>query len=302
MIIAAALPGILIMTGIIMMIYAFIPAAQHDKSTPHRSSALLPSSALSSAMKRRLTELTRRTKITIVIGVLLGLGGAAFSGILLLIVVIPAAVIGLPHLLGSPGRREHDLLIALESWSRSLSSAAETGSFTLREVITITRASAPPILRISVDRLVMRMSGTWSTPDALRQFATELNSARADEVVIYLIQAAEYNAGGVSNALDAVAEMLADTAKQQMDTALEREKPRRSLMTMTGIVVIVLTGIVLFSHTAQIALYRTVRGQLILAVILSVFAVLLLWAKSQTRVTPEPRILVSTPTDEEARS
>jgi tight adherence protein B len=291
MLIYAALAGGLLMGGIVMMVVAFRPAPNR----PDRHSS-------QPTLTQRWAAVTRRTKTTVLVGVLLGMVAAAVSGILILVVVVPAAVIGLPMLLGKPDTRERDLLSALETWSRSLSSAAETGAFTLREVISITRGSAPPILRVAVDRLNQRMSGSWHTSEALRQFAAEMNSAHVDEVIIYLIQAAEYNAGGLTKALDAVAEMLAEENKLQLDTAIEREKPRRSLITMTGIITVVLVGIILFSHTNQIGLYRTPLGEVILAIILGVFVVLLVWARAQSRTQPEPRIILPTPTGTERRS
>jgi protein-S-isoprenylcysteine O-methyltransferase Ste14 len=277
----AVLTGVMVTTGILMLVFPFRPA-------PERRSYRSP-------FRQRWAFVTRRTKTTILLGLILGVVAAAISGIVILVVVVPAAVIGLPLLLGRPETRERDLLSALDGWARSLAAAAETGSFTLREVIGITRGSAPPVLRVAVDRLNQRMAGSWSTGDALRQFAAELDSAHIDEVVIYLIQAADYNAGGLSTALDAVAEMLADQAKQQLETAIERDKPRRSLLTMTGIIAVVLIGIIVFSHTTQIGLYRTPLGELILTIILGVFVLLLVWAKAQSRVNPEARMIVPAP-------
>ena len=284
MAIYAALTGTMVMVGIVMMVFAFRPGPKKQQRRNVRPT-----------LPQRWAAITRRKKSTILLGLILGVATAALSGIVIIVVVVPAAVIGLALLLGKPDTRERDLLSALESWSRSLSSAAETGSFTLREVVSITRGSVPPILRIAIDRLNQRMSGSWSNSDALRQFAVEMYSAHVDEVVIYLIQAAEYNAGGLTKALDAVAEMLADEAKLQLDTAIEREKPRRSLITMTGIITVVLAGIIVFSHTSQIGLYRTPLGEVILAVILAVFLLLLVWAKAQTRVKPDARMILSAP-------
>ena len=286
----AALTGAITMAGIVMLAFAFRPAPERPQRPTRRS------------LRQRWAAVTRRTKTNIVVGLILGLAAAAISGIVILVVVVPAAVIGLPLLLGKPDTRERDLLSALESWTRSLSSAAETGSFTLREVISITRGSAPPIIRVGVDRLAQRINGSWSNPDALRQFAAEMSSSHVDEVVIYLIQAAEYNAGGLTQALDSVADMLAEENKLQLDTAIEREKPRRSLITMTGIITVVLVGIILFSHTAQIGLYRTPLGEVILTIILAVFVLLLIWAKTQARTKTDPRILFTTPDTGEQNS
>ena len=278
----AAITGSLIMVGVVLMVLAFRPAPpkrDRRKSGP--------------TLAQKWSAVSRRTKTTILVGLILGVVAAAFSGIIVLIVVVPAAVIGLPLLLGKPDTRERDLLSELETWARSLAAAAETGNFTLRQVIEVTKGSVPPLLRVAVDRLAARMSGSWSSADALRQFAAELNSAHVDEVVIYLIQAAEYNSGGITRALEDVAQMLSDQVKLQLETAIEREKPRRALVTMTGIIATVLASIILLSRTSQVAPYRTPLGEIILAIILGSFVLLLIWAKAQSTVKPEGRIVLS---------
>lgn len=277
--------GALVMAGIVLLVVAFRPAPPKQ---PRRNTG--------PTLTQKWAMVSRNTKTRIVVGLALGVLAAAFSGIILLIVVVPAAIIGLPLLLGRPNTRERDLLSELETWSRSLAAAAETGNFTLRQVIEVTQGSAPPLLRVAVDRLSTRMKGAWSNADALREFAGELNSAHVDEVVIYLIQAAEYNSGGVTRALEDVAQMLSDQVKLQLETAIEREKPRRALVTMTGIIGVVLAGIILLSHTPQVAPYRTPVGEGILAGILASFVLLLIWAKSQSTVKPDARIVLSSST------
>lgn len=278
----AALIGALLVVGVVMVVLYFRPAP--PKRTKRRSGPTLT---------QRWAEIPRRTKTLIVIGVSAGILGGLISGILLLVVVIPAAVVGLPLLLGKQDTREKDLIIALEAWARSLASTADTGTFTLREVIGVTRGSAQPVLRVGIDRLYLRMSGSWPTADALREFAEEMNSAYVDEVVIYLVQAAEFSGGGLTKALSGVADTLAGQAKLRMEIFNEREKPRRTMQVMTGIVAVVLTGIVAFSHTSQIAYYSTPAGEVVLAAILALFAGILVWAKTQTRTKPEPRIVLN---------
>ncbi len=210
-------------------------------------------------------------------------------------VVVPAAVIGLPLLLGKQDTRERDLLSALEGWTRSLASTAATGEFTLREVVDVTRASTPPIIRIPVDRLATRMNGSWSSSAALRAFADELDNPWADEVTIYLIQAAEFSSGGLAKrargrcrqprGADRHAIRDLQRARQAPPHDAHHDPHRR----------LVLVGIVFFSHTPQIAMYRTPLGQVILAIILAGFVALLVWAKSLTRTRPEPRIIITDP-------
>ncbi|MCS6576331.1 hypothetical protein NYS52_17530 [Curtobacterium flaccumfaciens pv. flaccumfaciens] len=279
----AALAGAAVVAGIILLVRAFQPA-------PPKPVAKKPTGP---TLAQRWKAVSRRTKNLIVVGLVAGVITSAISGIILLVVVVPAAVVGLPLLLGKQDTRERDLLSALESWTRSLASTAETGKFTLREVIDVTRASTPAIIRVPVDRLAARMNGSWSSSAALRAFADELDSPWVDEVTIYLIQAAEFSSGGLAKALEGVADNLAVQTTMRIEIYNERDKPRRTMRTMTLIIGAVLVGIVLFSHTQQISMYRTPLGQVILAIILAGFVALLVWAKSLTRTRPEPRIILT---------
>ncbi|WP_435740095.1 type II secretion system F family protein [Clavibacter nebraskensis] len=279
----AALAGAAIVGGILVLVRAFQPAPPPRPRSQRRATPPLWSRA------------TTKTKTSLLLGVLVGLVSASQSGIVVLVVIVPIAFVGLPMLLGKQDTSERDLLSALEAWTRSLAATADTGTFTLREVIQLSRTAAPPVLRVTVDRLHNRMSGSWTNSDALRAFANELDSAWADEVVIYLIQAAEFNAGGLSTALEGLADNLATQVKQRRLIYNERDKPRRTLVTMTTITGAVLTGVILFSGTPQLAAYSTPLGQVILLVIIGVFALLLIWAKAQTRTVLESRVIETTP-------
>ena len=279
----AALAGAAIVGGVLVLIRAFQPAPPPRPRSQRRATRPLWSRA------------TTKTKTSLLLGVLVGFVSATQSGIVVLVIIVPAAFVGLPMLLGKQDTSERDLLSALEAWTRSLAATADTGAFTLREVIHLSRTAAPPILRVTVDHLNNRMSGSWTNSDALRAFADELNSAWADEVVIYLIQAAEFNAGGLSAALEALADNLATQVKQRRLIYNERDKPRRTLVTMTAIAGTSVVGVILFSGTPQLATYSTPGGQILLTLIIGVFALLLVWAKAQTRTVPEARVIESNP-------
>ena len=110
----AALAGAIFVTGIILLIRAFRPAPPKPVSKKTSGPTLA----------QRWKAVSRRTKNTIILGLIAGVAAAAISGIILLLVVVPAAVIGLPLLLGKQDTRERDLLSALEAWTRSLASTA----------------------------------------------------------------------------------------------------------------------------------------------------------------------------------
>lgn len=276
------LAGVLIVGGILLGIRAFIPTPVKEP-TPRRRPRTLT----------RLANMTARTKTLIVIGIIAGIVAAAISGILLLIVVVPIAVIGLPLVLGKQDTRERDMLSALEGWSRSLAAASATGRLTLRQVIWVTRTSTPEILRPGVDRMNQRMLTSWTAADALRAFGEELDSAWVDEVVIYMIQAADYSSNGLADALNTISENLAAQVKLRAEVYKEREKPRRVMIQITAIVGVVLALVALFARTPQLSAFSTPIGQLALAVVLASLAVLLFWARAIGRPKPEPRFLLT---------
>lgn len=265
--------------GILMLIMYFRPGPEKTVR-PNRG-----------ALTRRWQQIDASTKRRFVIGLVIGLVVAFVTSFPAMVLIIPIAVVGLPALLGKPSTKERELLTGLEMWARSLAGTSDTGVFTLKEVIGITRGSVPEVLQKPVDRLYARMSTTWSTTDALYAFGDELGNSYADEVVLSLIQAAEFNAGGLSTALNGIADSLSVTAKNRIDTEVEREKPRDTLKIMTGIVAIVLVLLVLASGTDMLSFYRTPIGTIVLGFVVAIFIGLLAWAKAMNRHVEEPRIL-----------
>lgn len=279
MILISAIVGAAVVGGLIMLALYFRPSPPKELA-PRRF-----------RLRTWWQGVSKKTKNGLLLGIILGVGAAFISGFPMMVVVVPAAMILFPALLGKPSTYERDLVLALETWARSLAGTARTGRFTLREVIGVTQGSVPHILKAPVDRLYARMSSTWTSADALRAFADELDSPHADEVTIYLIQAAEFNAGGLSTALGSVADGLSSNAKLLLDIEQERRKPRETMITMTFIVGITLVALVMFSRVGQMDFYRTPLGGVALAVILLMYLGLMIWARRITYTAPEPRIL-----------
>ena len=275
----AALAGMLLATGVVLA----LPGTR------------FPTRRGGAPRRRRgagLSAIPRRIRVLALLGLAAGVVAAAIAGVLVLVVVVPIAVVGLPALLGKPDTRERDMLSAVEAWSRSLAAGSATGRFTLRDVIAVTRTSAPPALRPAVDRLHARMASTWTTARALRAFASELDSAWVDEVTIYLIQAADYSSAGLAEALHAIAGNLAAQVKLRAEVFKERERPRRVMIQITAITAGTVALVILFARTPQLAPYSTPVGQLLLTVVLTVLGGLLVWARRIGRPRAETRFLL----------
>ena len=275
----AALAGMLLIAGIVLA----LPTTQFPTRDPRRPRRTLAA---------RIRSIPARTKVLVLAGLAAGAVAAAISDVLVLIVVVPIAVVGLPALLGKPDTRERDMLSAVEAWSRSLAAGSATGRLTLRDVIAVTRTSTPPVLRPAVDRLHARMASTWTTTGALRAFAAELDSAWVDEVTIYLIQAADYSSAGLAEALHAIAGNLAAQVRLRAEVFKERERPRRVMIQITAIAAGTVAIVILFARTPQLAAYSTPIGQLLLTVVLTVLVALLVWARHIGRPRLEARFLL----------
>lgn len=275
----AAIAGMLLIAGVVLA----LPTTQFPTRGLRRPRRTLAA---------RIRSIPARTKVLVLAGLAAGAVAAAISDVLVLIVVVPIAVVGLPALLGKPDTRERDMLSAVEAWARRLAAGSATGRLTLRDVIAVTRTSTPPVLRPAVDRLHARMASTWTTTGALRAFAAELDSAWVDEVTIYLIQAADYSSAGLAEALHAIAGNLAAQVRLRAEVFKERERPRRVMIQITAIAAGTVALVILFARTPQLAAYSTPIGQLLLTVVLTVLVALLVWARHIGRPRPEARFLL----------
>lgn len=138
------------------------------------------------------------------------------------------------------------------------------------------------------------MMSTWTVKDSLRKFADELNSPpAADEVLIALIQAAEFNGGGLETALKGIAENLHVASKNMLEVDVERAKARDTMRIMAVFIGATVVYLVFFGGSGQLDFYRTPPlGVIAMLIVLSGFVGLMIWAKAITRVRPEPRILI----------
>lgn len=278
----AALAAAGLMGGIIMAVLYFRPGPEKEARAPKPT------------LTQRWNAISEGTRQRLIIGAVLGLLLAFLTKFPVLVVVVPAALVWLPLLLSNPPTKERDLIVALENWARALAAGVGANKYTLKDVIGVTRGSAPGILQGPVDRLYARMMSTWTVKDSLRKFADELNSPAADEVLIALIQAAEFNGGGLETALKGIAENLHVASKNMLEVDVERAKARDTMRIMAVFIGFTVVYLVFFGGSGQLDFYRTPLGVIAMLIVLSGFVGLMIWAKAITRVRPEPRILIQT--------
>ena len=181
------------------------------------------------------------------------------TGWLVAVLVVPAAAAGLPVLLSAPpASAKIDRLEAMEEWTRSLSGVLTAG-VGLEQALIATLRSTPDPIRPEVTRLASRLRARWSTEDALRAFADDLDDATGDVVAANLILGARRRGAGLASVLDALAESVAADVRARREIEADRAKPRATARWVTLITVSVLAFLALTGTTSPRSAPRSGR-------------------------------------------
>lgn len=240
----------------------------------------------------RLRPLLKRHGWRLALGLVAGVGFAAVTGMTVMVLVVPVAAVGLPLLLGAPTNRDLDLLQALDRWIRGLAAMLPTGR-SVTDAIRLSERQAPELLAGPLRLLVARLDDRWTSGEALRAMADELDSADADAVLAALSLAADRGGTGATATLHALADSIQDRLKAQREIETERAKPRIVVRQVTLITVSVLAVALLFGRDF-FAPYGTPVGQVILLTLLSLYVIALVILRRMTMPRRRERILRST--------
>lgn len=237
----------------------------------------------------RSPVLSRRTRLLLVAGIVLGALGWLITGWPLALVIAPAATVGLPYLLAAPDARERIVrLEALEEWTRSLSGVLTVG-IGLEQALVNTLRSTPDAIGEEVGRLVARLRARWVTEEALRAFADDLDDATGDLVAANLILGARRRGAGLAAVLEGLAESVAADVRARRQVEADRAKPRATARWVTIISASVL--LVLALTGSYVAPYSSPLGQVILALLLTAYVATLLWMRRMAEGRRIPRII-----------
>jgi len=277
----SALAGALIAAGLLGIVAALrpVPAAQ---AKPSRTPKLVV----------RLRAIPARTRILALAGVGVGLLIALLTGWMVALLIVPAAAVGLPALLAAPPETARIArLEAMAEWTRNLSGVLTVGVGLEQALVTSLRSTPEPI-KPEVSRLVARLRARWSTEDALRMFADELDDATGDLVAAYLILGARRRGSGLASVLQGLADSVAEDVTARRKVEADRAKPRANARNVTLISAGVL--VILACNGSFMAPYATPLGQVILAVLLTAYAACLVWLRRMSQGHPLPRFMGST--------
>ncbi|CAM3063991.1 type II secretion system F family protein [Actinomyces slackii] len=273
----AILAGAMVGGGIFLLVGFFMGVGLLPESESGEASDLLK-------------RLSRRTIVAALVGV------ALLVATRWIVLAVAGAVLVMvwPMLFG--GARQEKLaaarIEALATWTESLRDTI-AGAVGLEQAIPATVYAAAPVIRDDLALLADRMRVRVPLPTALRQFADDLNDPTADLVVSALIINARLRGPGLRQLLGS----LADAARSELDmrqrVSASRAGTRRSAQIVVLFSIAVMLGLALFNRSF-VQPYESVQGQMVLLVVVSLFAVGMLWMRRLAGVKLPRRFLMTT--------
>ncbi|MCL2091793.1 MAG: type II secretion system F family protein [Micrococcales bacterium] len=244
--------------------------------------------------RRRAVRLSRRAGVLLVAGLVGGLVAAAVTGVVVLVLLVPLVVTGLPWLLSAPpAKATIRRLEAMEEWTRSLASVLALGNG-LEQAIGVTLRSVPEPIRPEVTALGARLRARWDTEKALRAFADDLDDATGDMIAANLVHAANQRNRALALALEATAEAVRDDVAARRKIEAGRAKPRGSARIVVGIVA-VMTAFLVTAGGTYLDPYSTPLGQTVMVVLVVAMGAALWWLRAMAAGRPPARFLEDGP-------
>jgi Flp pilus assembly protein TadB len=238
---------------------------------------------------------------------------AAVAGIVTLIVThwivaavgIAALVFSWRGLSGAASeRRAIARLEGLATWTESLRDTI-AGAVGLEQAIPASTRIASAALSEPLARLVDRMHTRVPLPDALRRFADDLDDPGADLIIAALIINSRLRGPGLRDLLGS----LSTSVREELDMRRRVSADRRSTRRSVQIVVLVSVGLAVALAVLDpkfVAPYSSVLGQLVLLIVVAIYAAGVLWLR-RLAIFETPQRLLSAgtpavPQDETAAS
>ncbi|MFE9425471.1 type II secretion system F family protein [Kitasatospora sp. NPDC006697] len=286
-----ALCGLLVAGGLVALVFGLRGSPAREQAEPSRF-ALRLRQLWYGTTGTPAPAMLRRRRIQSALSLIAAPLAWLFSGIVLMAILVPGLIFGLPWLFGvtKADHRHIRRLEALAEWTQRLSDVLLLGTG-LQQALITSRRTAPSALQTEIDDLAARLQSRWRAEDALRAFADSLADATADKVLAALVLRSGDSGPGLARALADMAESLRDEVRQRRAIEADRAKHRT---TIRWLVCIILFVIVVGSFNSRYtAPYSSAQGQLVLSVLALLFVAVIAWMRSMASHKPLPRLLES---------
>jgi tight adherence protein B len=190
-----------------------------------------------------------------------------------------ALIVGWPQMFGGQ-RAEKQQVVALEAlvmWTESLRDTV-TARASLEQAIPATAIHAPAPIRPALIRLVGQLRARVPLDVALLALSAELRDASADKVIGALVLNTRQRGSGLAAVLSALATSGRAELDQRRRISAGRASMRRSVQLVVAITVGFAALLAVFSRD-YVAPYRSVGGQVALAIVVGLFAASFVWLR-----------------------
>ncbi|TDD21643.1 hypothetical protein E1287_40430 [Actinomadura sp. KC06] len=273
----AALAGGLVATGLALIVAAWT------------RTDLLPEPPAGRPQRRLVRWRSRRTLLDAATAAAGAVAAWAATGWPVAAFAVAAAVIALPRLLGGrAAQRRIARLEAMEAWTRQLADVLTTGTG-IEDALLTTATDPPGPIAAEVMALRRRLEYRVATEDALRAFADDLAHPVGDTIAASLIIASQVRGRGLHQVLTALAGTVAKDVAMQREIDAERATHRTTAVW----VVVALAAFVGFAvlNRTYVAPFGTATGQLMLIVVVALYAGTVLWLHRLASPSPGHRFL-----------
>lgn len=268
--------GAMVAVGIVLLVDALVPR-EREQEVAGRGNALLDQVRASG----------RRW------------GLAALAGLLVLLLtqwVVAAVACGALVVLWNRlfgGAREEMLGIAkvegLAAWTESLRDTV-AGAVGLEQAIPASAYAAAPVIQGDLMTMADRLRVRMPLPEALQRFAEDVDDASADLIIAALILNSRLRGPGLRDVLSSLSDSARAELEMRQRVNAGRRSTRRSVQIVIGVTVAFVVGLALFNPT-YVEPYGTAIGQVVLVVIMAVFAAGIMWLRALSKFEMPERFL-----------
>jgi Flp pilus assembly protein TadB len=189
-------------------------------------------------------------------------------------------------------RRAMSRLEGLATWTESLRDTI-AGAVGLEQAIPASTRVADGSIREPLARLVDRLHTRVPMHMALRRFAEDLDDPSADMIIAALIINSRLRGPGLRDLLGALADSVREELDMRRKINSSRRSTRRSVQIVIAVSVLMAVGLAILDHSF-LAPYDSVFGQLVLAVIVTIYALGIIWLRKLARFDVPQRLLGAT--------
>ncbi|MCU4745715.1 MULTISPECIES: type II secretion system F family protein [unclassified Streptomyces] len=188
---------------------------------------------------------------------------------------------------------------ALAGWTESLRDTI-AGAVGLEQAIPSSARAAAPALRVPLNNLVDRLRSRMPLPEALQEFAEELDDSSADIIIASLILNARLRGPGLREVLGALAKSAREEVDMRQRVMAQRASTRRSVQIVVGVSVAFPLGLAIF-NPGFVEPFGDTLGQAVLAIVCGLFGLGFWWMRRLARIEVPERFMARADESEQLR-